>query len=52
MITLEFWREKHLLSDPEDADAVFGVEIPAEVFIGILEGIAAALDAGWSESRS
>ncbi|MFI9781364.1 hypothetical protein ACIHCV_43310 [Streptomyces sp. NPDC051956] len=44
VITLEFWREEHLLSHPEDADAVFVVEIPAEEFIGILEGIAATLD--------
>ncbi|MFH8738884.1 hypothetical protein [Streptomyces sp. NPDC017964] len=44
VITLEFWREEHLLSHPEDADAVVVVEIPAEEFIGILEGIAAALD--------
>ncbi|MFD6182899.1 hypothetical protein [Streptomyces goshikiensis] len=32
--------------------AVFVVEISAEEFIEILEGIAAALDAGQSESRS
>ncbi|MEV7616103.1 hypothetical protein [Streptomyces sp. NPDC089799] len=44
VITLEFWREEHLLSHPEDAGAVFVVEIPADEFIGILEGIAAALD--------
>jgi hypothetical protein len=46
VITLEFWREQHLLSQPEDAGAVFVVEIPADEFIGILEGIAAALEAG------
>ncbi|MFE1230241.1 hypothetical protein [Streptomyces sp. NPDC058745] len=46
VITLEFWREEHLLSHPEDAGAVFVVELPAEELIGILEGIAAALDAG------
>ncbi|MGW8359274.1 hypothetical protein ACWGK1_01690 [Streptomyces wedmorensis] len=45
VITLEFWREEHLLSHPEDADVVFVVDIPAEEFIGILEGIAAALGA-------
>ncbi|MFB6783829.1 hypothetical protein ACFCX0_42730 [Streptomyces sp. NPDC056352] len=45
VITLEFWREEHLLSHPEDAGAVFVVKIPTEEFIGILEGIAAALDA-------
>ncbi|MEU7387357.1 hypothetical protein [Streptomyces tanashiensis] len=52
VITLEFWREEHRRSHPEDAGAVFVVEIPAEVFVGILEGIAAALSAGPCESRS
>ncbi|MET9617170.1 hypothetical protein [Kitasatospora indigofera] len=52
VITLEFWREEHLLNHPEDAGAVFVVEIPAQEFAGILEGIAAALGAGWSDSRS
>ncbi|MFD3557319.1 hypothetical protein ACFWWA_35245 [Streptomyces goshikiensis] len=52
VITLEFWRGEHLLSHPEDAGAVFVVEISAEEFIEIFEGIAAALDAGQSESRS
>ncbi|MEV7318423.1 hypothetical protein AB0N56_36585 [Streptomyces microflavus] len=45
VITLSFGREEHLLSHPEDAGVVFVVEIPAEEFVGILEGIAAALDA-------
>ncbi|MEU9421006.1 hypothetical protein [Streptomyces sp. NPDC048272] len=45
MITLGFWREEHLINHPEDAGAVFVVKIPAEEFIRILEGIAAALDA-------
>ncbi|MFF5279634.1 hypothetical protein [Streptomyces sp. NPDC000133] len=44
VITLSLWREEHLLSHPEDAGAVFTVEIPAKEFVGILEGIAAALD--------
>ncbi|CAM5281952.1 hypothetical protein [Streptomyces atroolivaceus] len=43
VITLEFWREEHLVHHPDDAGAVFGVEVPADEFIGILEGIAAAL---------
>lgn len=51
VITLEFWREEHLLSHPEDTGAVFVAGIPSGEFIGILEGIAAALDAGWSEPR-
>ncbi|MGW4725655.1 hypothetical protein [Streptomyces sp. NPDC004291] len=46
VITLDFWREDHLLDHPEDADTVFVVEIPAEEFTGILGGIAAELDAG------
>ncbi|MFD5935547.1 hypothetical protein [Streptomyces sp. NPDC060333] len=46
LIALEFWREEHLINHPQDAGAVFVVEIPAEEFVGILEGIAAALDAG------
>ncbi|MFI9777370.1 hypothetical protein ACIHCV_22080 [Streptomyces sp. NPDC051956] len=45
VITLEFWREEHLINHPDDAGAVFMVEIPAKEFVGILEGIAAALDA-------
>lgn len=45
VITLSFWREEHLLHHPEDAGAVFVVEIPAEEFVGILEGMATALDA-------
>lgn len=44
VITLSFWREEHLLSHPEDAGAVFTIEIPATEFVGLLEGIAAALD--------
>ncbi|MEU5166324.1 hypothetical protein [Streptomyces mutomycini] len=45
VITLGFWREEHLINHPEDAGAVFVLEIPTDDFIGILEGIAAALDA-------
>ncbi|MEU4081144.1 hypothetical protein [Streptomyces venezuelae] len=51
MITLEFWREEHVVSHPEDAGAVCVVEIPAEEFIGILGGIVAALEASWSGNR-
>lgn len=45
-ITLEFWREEHLLNHHEDAGAVFVVKISAEEFVGILDGVAAALAAG------
>ncbi|MEU2079345.1 hypothetical protein [Streptomyces sp. NPDC013489] len=43
VIMLEFWREEHLRNHPEDAGAVFVVEIQAQEFVGILEGIVAAL---------
>lgn len=46
VITLEFWREEHLLNHPEDVGAVFVVEVPVEEFAGILDSIASALDAG------
>ncbi|MEY2246483.1 hypothetical protein AB8A21_26705 [Streptomyces sp. BF23-18] len=49
VITLEFWREEHLINHPEDAGAVFVVEIPAAEFVGILEGVAVALDIGQSQ---
>ncbi|MFE6854971.1 hypothetical protein ACFVDH_29745 [Streptomyces sp. NPDC057674] len=43
VITLEFWREEHLRNHPEDSGAVFVVEIEAQEFVSILEGIVAAL---------
>ncbi|MFE2598722.1 hypothetical protein ACFXCZ_19845 [Streptomyces sp. NPDC059396] len=46
VITLEFWRQEHLLNHPEDAGAVFVAEIPMEEFAGILDGIVAVLDTG------
>ncbi|MER5779336.1 hypothetical protein ABT144_34640 [Streptomyces sp. NPDC002039] len=52
VITLEFLREEHLFSHPEDTGAVFVAGVPTEEFLGILEGIAAALDAVQGESRS
>ncbi|RKE23467.1 hypothetical protein [Streptomyces sp. TLI_171] len=52
VITLEFWREEHLVNHPEDAGAVFVVEIPAQEFAAILEGIAAALGGDRSTRRS
>ncbi|MFJ9647650.1 hypothetical protein [Streptomyces sp. NPDC101206] len=52
VLTFEFWREEHLLSHPEDAGAVFVAELPAEEFVGILEGIAAVLNTGPSGRRS
>ncbi|MER7983347.1 hypothetical protein [Streptomyces sp. NPDC095817] len=46
MITLEFWRQEHLLNHPEDAGAVFVAEIAVEEFLGILDGVVAVLDTG------
>ncbi|MEW2087070.1 hypothetical protein [Streptomyces sp. NPDC005283] len=37
---------------PEDAGAVFVIEVPTEEFIGTLEGTGAALDANQSRTRS
>ncbi|MFF0476586.1 hypothetical protein [Streptomyces sp. NPDC004284] len=44
MITLEFWREEHLLAHPEHAREVFVVEIPTAEFIGILDDLVSVLD--------
>ncbi|WP_246212530.1 hypothetical protein [Streptomyces abyssomicinicus] len=44
--TTDNWREDHLISHPGDAGAVSVVEIPADEFIGIHEGIVAALGPG------
>ncbi|MEU8679440.1 hypothetical protein [Streptomyces sp. NPDC048560] len=44
VITLEFWRQEHLLNHPEDAGVVFVAEIPTEEFVGILEDVVAFLD--------
>ncbi|MFC9398077.1 hypothetical protein ACFTWS_33705 [Streptomyces sp. NPDC057027] len=49
LIRLEFWREEDLPNHSEDAGVVFVVEIPSEAFVGILEGIDAALGAGSGE---
>ncbi|MBP2586984.1 hypothetical protein J3A78_007462 [Streptomyces sp. PvR006] len=43
VITLEFWREEHLRDHPEDAGAVFVVEIQVQEFVRILDGIVTAL---------
>ncbi|WP_406503228.1 hypothetical protein [Streptomyces sp. NBC_01602] len=49
LITLEFWRQEHLINHSEDAGAVFVVQIPTEEFVGILEGVVAVLDADQSQ---
>jgi hypothetical protein len=46
VITLQFWREEHLLKHPEHAETVFAVEIQAAEFAGILKDLAAVLDHG------
>ncbi|MFG1947995.1 hypothetical protein [Nonomuraea sp. NPDC048826] len=37
VITLEFWRESHLLTHPEHAETVFVARLPAAEFVEILE---------------
>lgn len=46
VITLQFWRERHLAKHPEHAGTVFAVEIQAAQFAGILEDLVAVLDHG------
>ncbi|WP_406373870.1 hypothetical protein OH781_40665 [Streptomyces sp. NBC_01550] len=52
VITLEFWRQEHLINHSEDAGAVFVVQIPTEEFVGILEVVVAVLDAARSQGCS
>lgn len=44
VLTLQFWREEHLVRHPDHVGRVFVAEVPTEEFVGILEGLAAALD--------
>lgn len=44
VLTLQFWREEHLVRHPDHAGKVFVAEVPAEEFVGILEDLAAVLD--------
>ncbi|MFH8729011.1 hypothetical protein [Streptomyces termitum] len=46
VVTFEFWREDHLRDHPEDAGVVFVAEVSVREFVGVLDGITAALDAG------
>ncbi|MCT9005714.1 hypothetical protein [Streptomyces rhizosphaerihabitans] len=46
VLTLQFWREEHLIKNPEHAGEVFVVEIPTVEFVGILENLVAVLDGG------
>jgi hypothetical protein len=43
VITLQFWREAHLLNHPEHVGRVFEVKIEPAEFAGILEGLDSAL---------
>ncbi|WP_327147319.1 hypothetical protein [Nocardia sp. NBC_01329] len=43
VITLQFWREAHVLDHPEHAGRVFEVEIEPAEFAGILESLSSAL---------
>ncbi|WP_199789224.1 MULTISPECIES: hypothetical protein [unclassified Streptomyces] len=45
VLTVQFWREEHLVRHPHHAGRVFVAEVPAEEFVGILEGLAVVLDA-------
>lgn len=49
VITLQFWREEHLIKHPEHAGKVFVVEIPTAEFVGILEDLVAVLDGGQNQ---
>ncbi|MEU6325293.1 hypothetical protein [Streptomyces sp. NPDC047009] len=44
VLTVQFWREEHLVRHPDHAGRVFVAEVPTEEFVGILEGLAAVLD--------
>jgi ribosomal protein S10 len=46
VITLQFWRERHLMKHPEHVGKVFTAEIQAAEFAGILDDLLAVLDAG------
>ncbi|MEY9842879.1 hypothetical protein [Streptacidiphilus sp. EB103A] len=44
VLTAQFRREEHLFKHPEHVGKVFATEVPTEEFVGILEGLTAALD--------
>jgi len=44
VLTLQFWRDAHLIKHPEHAGAVFVAETPTAEFVGILEDLVAVLD--------
>ena len=52
VLTLQFWREEHLVGHPEHAGEVFVAEVPFEEFVGILEALAAELDGSRGPGRA
>ena len=46
VVTVQFWREEHLLEHPEHAGTVFAVEIQAAELADLLEDLVAVLDQG------
>ncbi|MFJ7946493.1 hypothetical protein ACIQ6K_22995 [Streptomyces sp. NPDC096354] len=51
VLTLQFWREEHLVRHPDHAGKVFVAEVPTEEFVGILEDLAAVLDGSQDPGR-
>lgn len=51
LVTLQFWRNAHLLRHPEHAGEVFLAKIPTAVFVGILHDLVAVLDNGLAQSH-
>ncbi|MFG2302482.1 hypothetical protein [Actinacidiphila glaucinigra] len=51
VLTVQFWREEHLVRHPDHAGRVIVAEVPAEEFVGILEGLAVVLDASHDLGR-
>ena len=51
VLTLQFWREEHLVRHPDHAGRVFVTEVPTDEFVGILEGLAAVLDGSQDPGR-
>ncbi|MGW1463564.1 hypothetical protein ACWCPT_04305 [Streptomyces sp. NPDC002308] len=51
VLTLQFWREEHLVRQPDHAGRVFVAEVPTEEFVGILEDLAAVLDGSRGPGR-
>ncbi|WP_232248177.1 hypothetical protein [Streptacidiphilus rugosus] len=46
LLTVQFWREEHLIKHPEDAGKVLVAEIPTVEFVTVLEDLAVVLAGG------